>query len=219
MTMPTPKKKPARKAKKQTPASAKKPSAEPTPKEVKNNHRDIGVTEHLQIDWENITHIGYTSPIPTALEVATLASGFMQSCEMHVAVQHALDLLEYSAAEVDRLKGEGKKWLKVLKQFTYKAGIREITGQKRPERASSHFQDLLFAAAKINHAFANDDIRRQWVFDMITLHEKTGFTSERVDFYRFKFDQFKAGLMGSKSDKGSKSQLSPEEVAFICKKL
>lgn len=62
--------------------------------------------------------------------------------------------------------------MKVLKQFTYKAGIREITGQKRPERASSHFQDLLFAAAKINHAFANDDIRRQWVFDMITLHEK-----------------------------------------------
>lgn len=122
-------------------------------------------------------------PFPTPLELANLAASFILIGKQHSdAVEAASDLLELSASKIERLKFEKEKWIKGEIHYTFRAGLREIFGSERFERASAKLQNYLFELSTNNPPdFPSPEEHRAWVYRRLQNYEINGFTGDEVE--------------------------------------
>lgn len=190
MTMPTSKKKPARKTKKQSPASAKKPSAETTPERVNsanlNLEKKFGWITQTEINyWDSKPHprtlseLGTRAPIPSIDTVATLAVNFLPlisktnrgEFDFETAVESAIRLMDMAARGIEAITNEIEiSGFKHCGRYQFADAVKIITGQKRKGRALEALQDFWEA----------EGLSKTELLNCITHHEKQGFIGEEV---------------------------------------
>ena len=190
MIMPTPKKKPARKAKKQTPASAKKPSAEPAPEKVNspnlNFEKKYGWIEQTNLNYfdskphpRTLVNLGTRAPIPSIDAVATLAVSFLPlisktnrgEFDFETAVESAIRLMDMSASGIEAITWEIENVSTPnTRRYQFADAVKLITGQKRKGRALEALQDFWEA----------EGLSKTELLNRITHHEKQGFIGEEV---------------------------------------
>lgn len=136
--------------------------------------------------------LGWTSPVPSVETVANLAAKLIKGEDMGAAVDRALTLLEISAEEIFLLNAlnngerQGDQ-----RELTFKEGAKEITGQKRTDRAIEYLQDFFAAMVAEIPEMNTEAKRRKKLSDWITKKEKEGFTGEEATRARAKYRRFK----------------------------
>ncbi|MFA7344918.1 MAG: hypothetical protein WC003_11490 [Terrimicrobiaceae bacterium] len=142
----------------------------------------------------------FPSRIPSTEVVATLAASLLKGEDMTGAVERALDLLEL-ADELISWRQYDKKNTKslppappVVPSFTYEKGAKEITGQKRLDRALEYLQDFILKNELTDEespALKTEAQRKMALSNWISKHEKLGFTSGLVGYLKKRYQDFK----------------------------
>jgi hypothetical protein len=126
--------------------------------------------------------------------VANLAAKLINGDDITGAVHRAIRLLECSAEQVF-LEASAQEmehqppWYP--EHSTFRAGAKEITGQKRADRAVEYLQGFMAAMVAKMPELKTERERKRKLFDWITKKEKEGFTGGELRRGAAKYRQFK----------------------------
>jgi len=137
-------------------------------------------------DESSFIYIGKTHPLPSIESIATLAGSFITSGQEkdHIeAVEAALRLFDLAAEGVESIRAEADFYGRELKEIDSKktikfvTGCKEITAQKRADRAKEYLQDF----------WSSTGISKKELYQRISDHEKNGFSRAEVNQERMRY--------------------------------
>ena len=137
--------------------------------------------------------LSFIRHLPSVEDVATLAARLMKGDDVARAVDSAIDLMGYAAERCSDLNTEIQEenrdkeedypnfLFHTKSHYTFRQGAKEITGQKRADRAVERLQDLLASMVAEMPEMTTEAKKKKKLFDWLTKLEKEGFTPEQVE--------------------------------------